>query len=264
MVKINKNKSSKNKKSNKSNTNKVLKSDNVNELKEELERISELNRTRPVKNMKNKQKRRELVLVRSSMKNKIKSKLRKRKQKMREELDNENVEETQIPKTVDSLREKDETYVEENDEELEEEIKNDEYTEYFNKEYDPQILITTSVKHTGAIFKFVKELKDTIPNSYFYYRKKFNLKDIIELAKEKKFTDVIVVYERLRKPYRLSITHLPDGPTAEFKISNVVYHEELPEAARNTNHNPELIFKNFKTKLGHRLSRILNSLFIPC
>jgi len=160
------------------------------------------------------------------------------------------------------LREHEDTYVDvENDDELKGEIANDEYASYFNKEYDPQILITTSIKHTGAIFKFVKELKDLIPNSYFYYRKKFNLKEIIEMSKEKNFTDIIVVYERLRKPYRMILTHLPDGPTCEFKISNVVYHEQIEDCAKNTHHNPEIITKNFNTKLGLRTSRILNSLF---
>jgi ribosome production factor 1 len=107
----------------------------------------------------------------------------------------------------------------------------------------------------------MRELKDLIPNSYFYYRRKFDLKKIIELAKEKGFTDVIVVYERVRKPYRMIVSHLPDGPTAEFKISNVVYHDQIPDVAKNRGHNPELIFKNFKTKVGHRLTRILNGIF---
>ena len=93
-------------------------------------------------------------------------------------------------------------------------------------------MITTSIKHTAAIFKFVRELKETIPNSYFYYRKQFNLKEIIEQAKEKGFTAVIVVHERLRKPYRLIVTHLPNGPTMEFKISNVIYHDQIHDVGK--------------------------------
>jgi len=58
------------------------------------------------------------------------------------------------------------------------------------------------------------------------------------------------------------ITHLPDGPTAEFKISNVIYHDQLTNSASvQTECNPELLFKNFKTKLGFRVSRILTALF---
>lgn len=251
----------KNKPSTKPNPAKALKSDNINDLKSELTRLNEVNQRRPANELKNKEKRRELVLMRNSMKKKLKAKLRRRKQKIREELGEEAVEKEQAPQTIESLREKDDTFINEEDEELKEENQNDEYSSYFKGDYEPQILLTTSIKHTGAIFKFMKELKDTLPNSYFYYRKKVDLKDIVELAKAKGFTDIIVVYERLRKPYRLVLTHLPEGPTVEFKITNVVYHEEIEDCAKNTGFHPELIFKNFKTKVGHRLSRILNSLF---
>lgn len=243
------------------NVDKIIRTGDTNDLKSELHKINVLNKTRPVKNMKNKEKRRQLVMMRNSTKNKLKSKIRRKNQKMREE-QGDDAAPTNIPQTVDMLRENDDTFVDlENDAELNETIQHDEFSDYFKGDKDPQILLTTSMKHTGAIYKFMRELKETIPNSYFYYRKKFNLKDIIELAKEKGFTDIIVVYERLRKPYRMTITHLPEGPTAEFKLSNVVYHEQIEDVARATEHTPELIFKNFKTKIGFRLSRILNALF---
>jgi len=243
-----------------SSSNKVLKSNNLNDLQAELERVDGINKKRPVKDTKNREKRRELVVKRTSMKKQLKSKIRRKKQEMREELGDEAVP-TRKTMTIENIRENDETYVDKDEEEYQGECQNDEYTSYFNKEYDPQVLLTTSIKHTGAIFRFMKELKETIPNSYFYYRKKVPLKDILEMAKEKGFTDIIVVYERLRKPYRLIYSHLPEGPTCEFKITNVVYHDEIDESAKNTGFSPELIFKNFDTKLGHRLSRILNSLF---
>ena len=241
--------------------NKAIKEGDVNDLKNELTRISEINRLKPLNNMKNKIKRKELVLMRNSMKNRIKGKLRRKSQKIREELGDE-AEAVNIPKTIESQRELDDNVVDlENDEEIHEENKNDEYSSYFNKEYEPQVLITTSIKHTGSIFNFVKEIKDFIPNSFFYYRKKYNLKEIIESAKEKNFTDVVIIYERLRKPYRMVITHLPDGPTCEFKLSNVIYSDQIFNNAKSTYHHPELILKNFSTKTGYRLSRVINSLF---
>lgn len=243
------------------NLNNILKSSEPNDLKNELNKLAELNRKKPVNATKNKEVRKELVMMRNSTKSKLKGKLRRRKQKIREEHGDDALP-VEVPKTIEMLREKDDTFVDlENDAELIETEQNDEYTDYFNGTTEPQVLLTTSMKHTGAIYRFMKELKEFIPNSYFYYRKKFNLKDIIEMAKEKGFTDVIVVYERLRKPYRMTITHLPEGPTAEFKLSNVVYHEEIENVARASEHNPEIIMKNFKTKVGHRLSRILTALF---
>jgi ribosome production factor 1 len=241
--------------------NSALKTGDVNDLKSELKKIGELNRLKPLNNMKNKNRRKELVFLRNSMKNKIKGKLRRKSQKLREELGDE-APAVNIPQTIETLREKDDNVVDlENDDEIHEENKNDEYSSYFNKEYDPQVLITTSIKHTASIFKFVKELKDVIPNSYFYYRKQYNLKDIVESAKEKGFTDIIVVYERLKKPYRMVITHLPNGPTVELKLSNVIYSEQIYNNAKSTNHHPELIMKNFSTKTGYRLSRVFNALF---
>ncbi len=239
----------------------ALKSDNLTELKTELQRVNTITRENPASNLKNKAKRRELVLMRNSMKKKIKSKIRRKKQKIREEHGDEAVPDDGKPQTIESLREKDETFIDKSDDELIQEDNHDEYSNYFNKEYEPQVLITTSIAHTDAIYKFVRALKEFVPNSYFYYRKKFELKKIVELAKEKGFTDIIVVYERVRKPYRMVITHLDDGPTAEFKLSNVVYHDQIPDCARNRGHFPELIFKNFNTKIGHRISRIINGIF---
>ncbi len=235
-----------------------LKANNINDLQTELERIDESSKKHPASQLKNKEKRRELVLMRNQTKKKLKSKLRRQRQKRKEETGEEEVVKV---KTIENQREKDDTYVDQADEELQEEKQHDEYTPYFNKEYDPQILLTTSIKHTGAIFRFMRELKETIPNSFFYYRKKVPLKELVEMAKEKGFTDIMVVYERLRKPYRIILTHLPEGPTIEFKVTNVIYHDEIEECAKNTGFAPELIFKNFDTKLGFRLSRILNSLF---
>ena len=258
--------------------NKVLKSGTENELEDEMEKLNELNRLNPTKNTKNKQKRRELVLQRRHMKKRIMGKLRRLHQKSIEALnieddnedeENENNEEKknkkyvpkQMPKTIDMMREKDETLFDENDKEIKEALENDEYKNYFNNEYSPQILLTTSIAHTGGIFRFIKELKNFIPNSYFYYRKKFDLGTIMKRAIEKGFTDIIVVTERLRKPYKLLLIHLPNGPTMEFKLFNVIYQDEIQGHGTSAGHNPELMFRNFKTTLGFRVQRALNALF---
>ena len=68
------------------------------------------------------------------------------------------------------MREKEKTLFNGNDNEIKETLKNDEYNNYFNKENTKEILITTLVSRTFGIFKFIKELKNVIPNSYFYYR----------------------------------------------------------------------------------------------
>ena len=167
----------------------------------------------------------------------------------------------ETPKTIDNMREKDETMIDENDKEIKEALENDEYKNYFNNEYTPQILLTTSIAHTAGIFRFIKELKNFIPNSYFYYRKKFDLGTIMSEAIKKEFTDIIIVTERLRKPYKLLLIHLPNGPTMEFKLFNVVYPDEIPGHGVSVGYNPELMFRNFKTTVGYRVQRALNALF---
>ena len=257
--------------------NKILKTGSENELANEMEKLSELNRLNPTKNTKNKQKRRELVLQRRHMKKRLLGKLRRMHQKRMEALneDDDNVEDEdengekknkkyvpkQATKTIDSMREKDETLFDENDKEIKEALENDEYKNYFNNEYSPQVLLTTSIAHTGGIFRFIKELKNFIPNSYFYYRKKFDLGTIMKSSIEKGFTDILVVTERLRKPYKLLLIHLPSGPTMEFKLFNVVYQDEIKGHGTSAGHNPELMFRNFKTTLGYRVQRALNALF---
>ena len=252
--------------------NKTIKTGSESDLREELEHFNEVNRKNPSKNIKNKEKRRELVMLRSSMKNRLKAQLRRKHQKRKEDLgiesddeDNSDAEHEEnikkIPHTIESLREKDETMIDENDTEIKKALECDEYIDYFNGETEPQILLTTSIKHTGAIFRFMRELKNFLPNSYFYYRKKFDLGTIINKSIEKGFTDIIVVTERLRKPYKLLLIHLPNGPSLEFKLYNVIYQNEIEGHGTSAGHNPELLFKNFKTNLGFRLSRILNGLF---
>ena len=251
--------------------NKILKTGKENDLENEMEKLNELNRTNPTKNTKNKQKRRELVLQRRHMKKRLLSRLRRLHQQRKEAINEEDEEDDdnkekeykpkQTTKTIEMLREKDETMIDENDKEIKEALENDEYKNYFNNEYSPQILITTSISHTGGIFRFIKELKNFLPNSYFYYRKKFDLGTIMKSAIEKEFTDIIVVTERLRKPYKLLLIHLPNGPSMEFKLFDVIYQDEMQGHGISVGYNPELMFRNFKTTLGYRVQRALNALF---
>ena len=253
------------------NFNKILKTGKENDLENEMEKLNELNRTNPTKNTKNKQKRRELVLQRRHMKKRLLSKLRRLHQQRKEAINEEDEDDDdnkekeykpkQITKTIEMMREKDETMIDENDKEIKEALENDEYKNYFNNEYTPQILITTSISHTGGIFRFIKELKNFLPNSYFYYRKKFDLGTIMKNAIEKEFTDIIVVTERLRKPYKLLLIHLPNGPSMEFKLFDVIYQDEMQGHGVSVGYNPELMFRNFKTTLGCRVQRALNALF---
>lgn len=58
------------------------------------------------------------------------------------------------------------------------------------------------------------------------------------------------------------VVHLPDGPTAHFKMSNVKITPELKRSHKEfTDHRPEVILNNFTTRLGHSVGRMLGALF---
>lgn len=91
------------------------------------------------------------------------------------------------------MRVPDETMIEDpNDEDIVGENNIDEFDKYFNRETTPKILLTTNRRPRGKIFDFLKELRLTIPNLEYYPRENFRIKEIIEMAKERDFTDIMV------------------------------------------------------------------------
>jgi ribosome production factor 1 len=74
-------------------------------------------------------------------------------------------------------------------------------------------------------------------------------------------TDLLVINERLKKPYTLTMIHLPNGPTAYFKLSNLKGSKRIQNHGTATEHPPELILNHFDTSLGITIGRFLMSLF---
>ena len=120
----------------------------------------------------------------------------------------------------------------------------------------------------------MKEIKQAIPAVEYYERKNFKVKDIIEWGKKRGYTDLLLWYEKHGSPRKfhlkfthkidtLIISHLPDGPTATFRVSGVRLRETLPNHGVPTSHDyePELILNNFDTMTGHRIGRMLAALF---
>ncbi len=60
----------------------------------------------------------------------------------------------------------------------------------------------------------------------------------------------MVINEDRKRPNGILITHLPDGPTVHFKLSSIVYAEDIPNHGAATTHYPEVIVNNFHTRLG--------------
>ncbi|EYC34630.1 hypothetical protein Y032_0001g65 [Ancylostoma ceylanicum] len=179
----------------------------------------------------------------------------------------------EVPKTIESTREYDETMVQEDDEEVEHDEAHDEFASYFNRERTPKVLITMSPFAKKTTWKFCFELQKCIPNAEIFSRKGVPLKKVVKQAISRSYTDLIVVHEDQKKPISLEITryipildgiifcHLPEGPTAYFKINSLRFTKDIPRAGESTSHYPEVILNNFNTRLGHTTARMFACLF---
>ncbi|ORX89185.1 Brix-domain-containing protein, partial [Basidiobolus meristosporus CBS 931.73] len=207
--------------------------------------------------VKNKIKREELHLKQKQQKAKRKRDARERRRQ--EELANPEKKEERlkenVPKTLENTREFDETIVE-NDEEAQ-----DEFAQYFDGKA-PKMLITTSKRPSPGVYEFAEELLSVFPNSEFVKRKsQFEIQDIVQFCINRDYTDVMIVNEDRKEPNAVTLVHLPNGPTAYFKLSSIVPGKRIQGHGRSSAHKPEIIMNNFNTRLGHTIGRMFTSLF---
>ena len=125
-----------------------------------------------------------------------------------------------VPKTLESTRIQDETIVLPDDEEVLQDEKTDEFAGYFDCKTAPKVLIISVTKPSSKTHFLMRELKKCIPNSEIRQRWGIDLKKILPQAIERDYTDVLVINEDRKVPNGLLIIHLPDGPTAHFKLTS--------------------------------------------
>lgn len=168
--------------------------------------------------------------------------------------------------TIESMREPDQTAVanleEEEVAEMRQELATDEFSEYYAKCYAPKVLITYADNPLARTRLFGRELSRIIPNSIAKIRNRMSMKKMCKAATEANFTDIIVINEDHREPNGMVVVHLPHGPTAHFKISNVRLTKDIHRNYKEiTEHRPEVITTNFTTRLGLTVGRMLGALF---
>lgn len=166
-----------------------------------------------------------------------------------------------IPRTIENTQEPDDTYVLSDDEEVLDDLGNDDMADYFKSDATPKVLITMSPRAKVKTWKLCFELKRCIPNAHVFSRKNVPMKRVVKQAIEHQFTDMIVVHEDHKIPNGIAIGHLPQGPTAYFKINSLEYTKQLKDTGESTDHYPELILNNFKTRVGKTVARMFNCLF---
>jgi len=215
--------------------------------------------------IKNKDRRRENLLRLKAAERKIKIEAKKKKKALEKAL-GDKAPPKQVPKTIENQREKDETMITTADEEVEAMEALDEMSGFFNRETPPKILITTADHGSHRTIKFARDLADVVPNAKYYYRKGLPLKKIIKQCESNGYTELVVINEDRRIPNGLILCHLPDGPTAHFKLTSSKLAKEMTKMKKRCKKfdkdvKPEVILNNFNTMLGHRVGRMLASIF---
>ncbi|KAM4023600.1 ribosome production factor 1 [Anomaloglossus baeobatrachus] len=214
-----------------------------------------------VSEIKNKQRRHFMFMKLKMEKRKEKLALRKKRKKERQAL-GDKAPPKPVPKTIENQRVYDETTVDPADEEVAYDEATDDFASYFNRRTTPKILITTSDRPRGRTVRFTEQLSSIIPNSQVYYRRGLALKKIIPQCVARDYTDLIVINEDRKIANGLILSHLPNGPTAHFKMSNVRLRKEIKRKGKEpTEHKPEVILNNFTTRLGHSIGRMFASLY---
>ncbi|TMW50581.1 hypothetical protein DOY81_004316 [Sarcophaga bullata] len=212
----------------------------------------------PLSLMRNKEQR--MALFRKMKKEKHKKKMQERRARRK----------AGVPvnpgHTIESLREKDQTTVanldDSDNEELRKELQLDDFSSYFERSYEPKVLITFADNPVTKTRKFGLELGRIFPNALVKIRNKSSVKKICKSAIREEYTDVVIINEDRRKPNGLLVIHLPNGPTALFKVSNVKLTSDMKRDHKEiTKHRPEVILNNFTTRLGLTVGRMLGALF---
>ncbi|KAF8817462.1 Brix-domain-containing protein [Phlegmacium glaucopus] len=180
-----------------------------------------------------------------------------------------------VPRTLDNTREFDPSILtadpstsSSQQNELAADLDNDPFASYFTSVDDPglppKILITTSPKASKRTYDFCDELVGVFPGGEFIRRKKgkgFELGRIAGWAADRGYKHLCVVNEDMKKPNAITLVHLPNGPSAYFKLTSIELTRQIYGHARATPHHPELVLNNFVTRLGHAVGRMFQTTF---
>lgn len=132
----------------------------------------------------------------------------------------------------------------------------------------PKVLVTTSINST--LHKEAEILTSLFPNSEYIrrsahrYGHKYSVREICRFAANREYTAVAVLHEDQKRPCRLTVVHLPLGPTLTYSINKWMPGSKLPgHGNAQDEYYPELLLNNFKSSLGLLSARSFQTLFPP-
>ncbi|KAI8929255.1 anticodon-binding protein [Entophlyctis helioformis] len=214
--------------------------------------------------IKNKHKREEVYHRLKA--EKAQAKLKRRMKNKKDEAEDPELKKqrlaTNVPQTLETLREADDTLVGDDDEVFADE-ETDELSSYFVQGLQPKILVTTSKRPSASVYEFAEEFVGIFPTAQFVKRgSQFDVKKIVEIGISRSYTDVIIINEDRKRPNAITFIHLPHGPTAHFKLSSIRRTKDIRGHGKaDPTLQPELILNNFNTRLGHTVGRLFAALF---
>lgn len=215
--------------------------------------------------VKNRLKRLQLHAEVRSQKSRVRAEL-KRQQLEREQ--ETGIDERRPCETLETKREPDPTMIAHTHDHVAEELVHaetlDEFGAYFDGDYSPKVAITTSINYESKkTMGFIQDLVNISGGVMSYVpREQFSVRELSGKLCEEMYTALVIVHEDRRRMTHLMVVALPNGPTAWFRLTSVYTHRELIGSGKPiTDHPPEVVLTNFKTRLGRRIGRMLQSLF---
>lgn len=131
----------------------------------------------------------------------------------------------------------------------------------------PKVLITTSLNST--LHKEAEILMSLFPNSEYIrrsahrYGHKYSMREICKFATNREYSQVLVLNEDQKKPNRLTVVHLPHGPTLTYSVNNWLPGSKLPGHGNPQDEfYPELLLNNFKSSLGLLAAKSFQTLYV--
>lgn len=215
--------------------------------------------------MKNKLRRQELVEARRVRLAMVKKELRHRKAVLCTEKGMPMKK--QVPLSLDLKRDYDATLdahkkIESAAEDLVHAETLDEFQGHLDGRRAVSVAITTSVRPRGKdTITFATDLVDIFGGAMRYVaRGDLAIKPLIARCIQEGYTSLLVLHEDRRQLTHLLTIALPSGPSAWFRLTEVCTRKNLVGAGKPlTGVPPEVILNNFRTRLGRRIGRMLQT-----
>jgi len=138
----------------------------------------------------------------------------------------------------------------------------EEFSPIYRGDVVPHVVVTTGLgAGKKASHGIATSLLSVLPNSEFLERRNLTPAAVIRHATGIAATDVLLVQEDHKRMSTLTHVHLPDGPSAVWRLTSVVEASRIRVHGPALPDRPQVLLNNVSTVLGHRIGWMLGALF---